>query len=76
MPLFVSDVVPLPELREIVPVTAVWHSLRGSLDIRAIDALVVRPRSEVCGVTIVLDRLYTGNAVGRTDSRIGMPLAV
>ena len=59
-----------------MPVTAVWHSLRGSLDIRAIDALVVRPRSDVCGVTMVLERLYTGSAVGRTDNRIGMPLAV
>ena len=76
MPLFVSDVVPEPELSEIVPVTAVWHSLRGSLDMRAIDALVVSPRSDVWGVRMVLERLYTDNAVGRTDSRIGMPLAV
>ena len=74
--MFVSEVVPVPELSAIVPVTAVWHSLRGSLDMRAIDALVVRPRSDVCGVTMVLDRLYTGSAVGRTDNRIGMPLAV
>ena len=76
MPLLVSEAVPVPELSEIVPVTGVWHNLRGSLDIRAIDARVVRPRSDVCGVTMVLDKLYTGNAVGRTDSRIGMPLAV
>jgi hypothetical protein len=76
LPLFVSDAVPEPELSEIVPVTGVWHSLRGSLDIRAIDALVVSPRSDVWGVTLVLERLYTGSAVGRTDNRIGMPLAV
>ena len=71
--MFVRLAVPDPELSAIVPVTAVWHSLRGSLEIREIDARVVRPRSDVWGVTILFERLYTGSAVGRTDSRIGIP---
>jgi hypothetical protein len=46
-----------PDVSEIVPVTGVWHSFLGSREIMAIDVLVVRPRSLVCGVTMVLDRL-------------------
>ena len=73
MPLFVSVAVPVPDDRDIVPVTGVWHNFLGSLDISPIVTRVVIPRSVVCGETSVLVRLYEGRAVGRTASRMGIP---